>query len=52
MYEYDCCKCGKKFAVAMSMSEYGHRKVTCPKCKSAKVRRRISSFYAQTSKKS
>ncbi len=51
-YEYTCGKCNKRFAVTMSISDHDRQRVTCPKCKSTDVKRRISSFVAMTSKKS
>ena len=51
-YEYECEKCKKKFSVVQSISEHGSTKVSCPKCKSAKVKQRISLFTAKTSRKS
>ncbi len=40
-YDYTCLNCSKRFDVFMSFSEYGTRRVTCPHCKSRKVRRGI-----------
>jgi putative FmdB family regulatory protein len=40
-YDYICLDCSKRFDVFMSFSEYGTRPVTCPNCKSRKVRRGI-----------
>jgi putative FmdB family regulatory protein len=40
-YDYICLNCSKHFDVFMSFSEYGTRGVTCPHCKSRKVRRGI-----------
>jgi ribosomal protein L37AE/L43A len=33
------------------MEEAGKKKVSCPKCKSKKVRRTYSGFFAKTSRK-
>lgn len=52
VYEYQCLKCGKKFELRMTMREYEEKRICCPKCGSRRVARRISSFFAQTSKKS
>ena len=52
VYEYECAKCGKKFSVEMTITKHAKKKVRCPKCDSARVDRRISMFFAQTSKKS
>ncbi len=40
-YDYTCLNCHKRFDVFMTFSEYGTRPVTCPNCKSRKVRRGI-----------
>ena len=51
-YDYKCEKCRKKFSVTMSIAQHGTRRVKCPKCKSVRVAQVVTSFYAQTSKKS
>jgi len=51
-YEYECQACNRKFTLIQSISEHGKTKVTCPKCKSSKVKRRISGFTTKTSRKS
>jgi len=51
-YDYSCEKCGKKFSVSHSIMEHAKKKVSCPKCKSRKVRVTISSCLIKTSKKS
>ncbi len=51
-YEYECGKCNKKFALVQRISEHGTTKVVCPKCKSAKVKQKISAFTTKTSRKS
>lgn len=51
-YEYLCKKCGKKFTEVMSISEHDKKKVACPKCSSKDVVQAVTSFYANTSKKS
>jgi putative FmdB family regulatory protein len=51
-YDYICKKCGKKFALMMTMSEHDRKKVRCPKCASTQVEQRVEPFYATTSKKS
>jgi putative FmdB family regulatory protein len=51
-YEFVCGKCKKKFSLIMSISEYEKKKAKCPKCKSADVKQRITSFQTVTSKKS
>ncbi len=51
-YEYRCEKCRKKFTLTMGIKEHDSKKTKCPKCGSAKVTQLITSFFAQTSKKS
>lgn len=51
-YEYECRNCNKKFAVMQRISEHGTAKVVCPKCKSARVKQKISAFTTKTSRKS
>ncbi|MGE4358126.1 MAG: FmdB family zinc ribbon protein [Candidatus Omnitrophota bacterium] len=51
VYEFQCLKCKELFEVKCSVEEYNKLKPTCPKCKSAKVERKISLFYAQTESK-
>lgn len=52
VYEFICEKCDHSFSLDMSITEYEKKKFSCPKCKSKKVRRQISSFQVITSKKS
>jgi putative FmdB family regulatory protein len=51
-YEYHCEACKKEFSLIQSFSEHEKGKVTCPKCKSKKVKQLISLFTAKTSRKS
>jgi len=51
-YDYKCAKCGKKFTITMSITDYGRKRVKCPKCASAKINRILAPFFTQTSKKS
>jgi putative FmdB family regulatory protein len=51
-YEFICEKCKKPFDLNLKISEYEKKKIKCPKCKSVKVNRIISSFQTVTSKKS
>ena len=51
-YEYECQGCKKKFTLIQSISEHGKTKASCPKCKSTKVKQRISVFTSKTSRKS
>lgn len=52
VYEFICQKCDTDFSLEMKVSEYEKKKVTCQKCKSEKVKRKISTFQTITSKKS
>lgn len=52
VYEFICNKCDHAFSNILKISEYEKKKFVCPKCKSKKVKRQISSFQAITSKKS
>ncbi len=52
VYEFICQKCDRDFSLVVTISEYEKKKFTCPKCKSDKVKRQISSFQTITSKKS
>ncbi len=51
-YEYLCEACKKEFSSVQTIREHEKIKVTCPKCKSKKVKQRISLFTAKTSRKS
>lgn len=51
-YEYECRDCNKKFTLILSISEHDRGSVSCPKCKSKKVKQSISFFTAKTSRKS
>jgi putative FmdB family regulatory protein len=51
-YDYKCEACGKSFSVTLGIAEHEKKRIKCPKCDSRKVRQRISSFVAMTSKKS
>lgn len=52
-YEFKCENCKKAFEVSLGISEYEKKKrFRCPKCKSSRVKRQISSFQTVTSKKS
>ena len=51
-YEYRCDGCKREFSTIQSIREHEKTKVTCPKCKSKKVRQQISIFTAKTSRKS
>jgi len=51
-YEFICEKCKKPFTLIMKISEYEKKKFQCPKCKSRKVKQKITSFQTITSSKS
>lgn len=52
-YEYICRDCKKDFMVFLSIKEYDSSpKIKCPHCESDNVERKITGFYAKTSKKS
>ena len=51
-YEYRCLKCKKPFTISESMGEHGARTHRCPACRSTRVERILSPFFAKTSKKS
>lgn len=40
-YEYRCMDCRKRFEIFLTYSEYGTKEITCPKCGSRRVQRRI-----------
>jgi putative FmdB family regulatory protein len=52
VYEFECKKCGHEFEMAMSFAERDKKKVKCPECNSTRVTQLLSTFYANTSKKS
>jgi putative FmdB family regulatory protein len=41
-YDYVCLACRQRFDVFLTYSEYGVKKVTCPLCGSADVKRRLN----------
>lgn len=51
-YDFVCGECKKRFSLIMSVSDYEKKEFRCPKCKSEKVKQKISSFQTITSKKS
>lgn len=52
IYEYHCQACGLDFSRTESVSAHERAKVACPKCKSTRVQRTLSPFYAKTGRKS
>ena len=44
IYEYQCTKCGERFAARQSMGEDGS-KLNCPKCEAGNPKRLVSAFF-------
>lgn len=40
-YEYRCMDCQRRFTIFMTYQEYGTRAVSCPRCNSERVSRKI-----------
>ncbi|MBI5188847.1 MAG: zinc ribbon domain-containing protein [Nitrospirae bacterium] len=52
-YEYICNDCKKEFTVFLSIREFDMKpKVNCPNCQGDNVVKKLTSFFAKTSKKS
>lgn len=51
-YEYRCQRCGQVFDQVEHMSEHGSARPLCPACESEQVEQLMSTFVAQTKKKS
>jgi putative FmdB family regulatory protein len=52
-YEYVCKDCNGEFTVFLSIREYeGKPEMKCPKCDSDNVQRKLTGFFAKTSRKS
>ncbi len=51
-YEYHCRACKDTFSVIQTLAEHEKEKPVCPKCKGKDVKRLISTFSCQTSRKS
>jgi putative FmdB family regulatory protein len=51
-YEYLCENCQKEFSMILSFSEHEKGDIICPECNSKQVKQLISTFVAQTRKKS
>jgi putative FmdB family regulatory protein len=51
-YDYHCSACKHDFSRTESVAEHERAKVICPKCRSTKVQRTFSAFYAKTGRKS
>ncbi len=52
VYEYECKKCEKTFEVTLSFAEREKKRIKCPSCNSTRVTQVLSTFFANTSKKS
>lgn len=51
-YEYRCRDCGRTFDRVESLSDHGHARPECPKCKSKRVEQVLMPFFAKTAHKS
>lgn len=52
-YEYNCKDCNKDFTVFLTIKEFEEKpKIKCPLCGSDNVQKKITGFFAKTSKKS
>ena len=52
-YEYVCKDCEKEFIVFLSVKEYEAKpEIRCPHCETDNVVKKITGFFAKTSKKS
>ncbi|MEW6117587.1 MAG: zinc ribbon domain-containing protein [Nitrospirota bacterium] len=52
-YEYTCNDCKKDFTVFLSLKEAGTvSKISCPHCQSDATTKKLTGFFAKTSKKS
>jgi putative FmdB family regulatory protein len=51
-YQYNCLDCKRRFEVFMSYAEYGTRSVTCTRCGSANIQRRIGRIRIARSEES
>ena len=51
-YDYHCTACNHAFSRTESVAAHERASVACPKCKSTKVERTLSPFYAKTGRKS
>ena len=52
IYKFSCEKCKKEFTLTMKISEYEKDNFKCPACNCTDVKRLITPFQTQTSKKS
>ncbi len=52
-YEYNCKDCNHDFTVFLTIKEYDSMpKIKCPHCGSDNVQKKLTGFFARTSKKS
>lgn len=51
-YEYHCKECGQEFSLFQSMAAHTREGARCPQCGSDRVAQKVSTFTAQTAKKS
>ncbi len=52
-YEYICCDCKKEFTIYLTLKEMETNPgVVCPYCKSDKVEKKFTAFFAKTDRKS
>jgi len=52
-YEYMCKDCTKEFTVFLSIKEFEAKpKINCPDCQGGNVVKKLTPFFAKTSKKS
>lgn len=52
-YEFECKECRKEFIVYLSLKELDERpKIKCPNCACDNVKKKITGFFAKTTKKS
>jgi putative FmdB family regulatory protein len=52
-YEYMCRDCSKEFTVFLTIKELDAKpKIVCPHCESDNVDKKLTAFFAKTSKKS
>ncbi|WP_136797917.1 FmdB family zinc ribbon protein [Desulfosediminicola ganghwensis] len=52
VYEFRCEECDHIFSLIIRISDYEKNDFSCPKCKSKKVKRQLSTFQPITTKKS
>jgi len=53
VYEYACKDCGREFTIYLSLKEFEEKpEVKCTYCGKGNVQRKITGFFAKTSKKS